>query len=1378
MPKGSVIPPVNSSKDYIHYVVGIGASAGGLEAINTLFDYMTEDKGFSFVVVQHLSPNHKSLMDELLAKHTSMKIEKATENMRLKPNHIYLIPNDSLLTLKHRKFHLINKTQNSNPSEAIDVFFESLAEEYKEAAVGIILSGTGSDGTKGLLKIKEYGGTTIVQDPRSAKFDGMPNSAIASGAADTILPPDEIGKLLEKLIANRSAKPEDTTPELTANLEELKEIIALVRQHTPYDFSAYKEHTLFRRIKRRTTQLEIDTFQEYIYYLKNHKDELELLGKEFLIGVTRFFRDEEAFTILAEDVIPKIVANKRFDGQIKLWVTACSTGEEAFTIAMLLSEELHKQGKTTSAKIFATDVDPQAIEIAARGQYAEKAMDNVPEKLINRYFYKEGNFFVVRPQLRRMVIFAQHNIIKDPPFSKVDLVSCRNMLIYMKPVLQHKVLETLHFSLNVKGYLFLGSSESTDQLSDSLKEVSKKWNIYQVISKSKNFIFNSGSLPNNRVMPTLRPVNRTTYPSKNTNEHNYIEAFQQVLLEEQGYAIFFTDENLKLQHAFGEYKKYLIIPDKVLETNLLKLVPPGLSTGINLTSRRALRTKEKEVSKRLSLEADENIHAVTVVVTPFFDHDELPNRSLCILVRTENSIKIGNESPETFTEQQAQDYKQLELEEELKEVKEELRATVEELETSNEEMQSSNEELLSSNEELQSTNEELQSLNEELHTVNSEHQQKILELQELNDDLNNYLRSTEIGQVILDEKLTVRKFNPAAKKQINIIESDIGRPFDHLTYNFINEDLTPLIIEVIDSGNSIEREVKTKGEEYFLMKILPYYRHDGSIAGSIITFVEVTKVKTLNNLLSNVLSSSPNGIIALGYNPLAENSHQAFTIELINQSATNMLRYNKAATLEGKSFYGAFPQFAESKLFKILPKVALNGKPFRTELPIEAAKLNIWLEVIVVATKFGIIITIIDITDKKEADEELKNAYQEVTKAKNKLQELNDNLERRVEERTRMLAESEERFRLLSRSTNDAIWDWNLITGEFWWNEGFTEIFGHSSENIEPGIQSLYNRLHPDEAEEIIGQLNNVINSGVKNWTKEHFFQKADGTYAQVYNRGKLLKNEYDVPYRMLGSIVDISMLKDAQEELRRSNSHLRRTNNDLDNFVYTASHDLRAPVANLTGLMTLLTPPLNNSIQGKDKHLINMVNASVVKLKRTIDSLLEVTQAQKELERKPEWIYFLRVIEDIKVDLRQQLIDSRGKIVQHIEAERICYTYTHLRSILLNLVSNAIKYRSPDRKLVITINTYETEEELILEVKDNGLGLDKRSQEKIFTMFRRFHSHIEGTGIGLYIIKRIIESNEGSISVKSEKDVGTTFTVSFMLEKPVEENSAVAKQL
>lgn len=1348
--------PVDYSEQYI---VGIGASAGGLEAINELFDNIPQGSGYSFVVVQHLSPNHKSLMDELLAKHTAITIEQAEDGMSVEPDRIYLIPNKKNMTIREGKLHLIDKPVSSSPNYGIDIFFESLAKEKKEKAIGVILSGTGSDGTRGIAEIKKNGGLVLVQDPATAKFDGMPNSAIASGYVDKSLPPEFMCEEIFQYVGLPKAEAFSGQSNEEENAPFLMDILAMVKEYTSFDFSSYKVQTLHRRLQKRINQLEIDTFREYLHYLRNNPDEIKTLANEFLIGVTRFFRDTEAFEEVAEKVIPEILKRKSPDNPVKVWVAACSTGEEAYSLAILLSEALEKGMLEVNVKIFATDIDSRAVEFAAKGVYPLSIGNDISEERLQKYFIRENDHYCVHQNIRRMVIFAEHNLIKDPPFSKMDLVSCRNMLIYMKPSLQQKVLSTFHFSLKVGGFLFLGSSESGDSIKGSLKIVSKKWNIFRVVSNSKNFLFEGTPFDKDRMTVQKAPDVR---PSRRSVDNNMMEAFQDMVSEELGYAMVFINEEYELMQAIGDYKRYVRMPEKMLQMNLLKLVPRELSVALTLALRKSSRNNEKVISQRIEMVRDGGLSNVTIVVKPYQDSNQYHRNFMAVLFKEEGK-KLFDSDEENHFEQQVSINRLIELENELKQTKEDLQAAVEELETSNEELQSSNEELISSNEELQSTNEELQSLNEELHTVNSEHQLKIRELEELNDDLNNYFRGTDIGQVFLDSNLIVRKFTPAVKNQVNLIETDIGRPISHLSYNIKQKGFIEDIQQVIKTSQPLLREIEARNGRYYLMKVIPYLRQDKTTDGAVVTFVDISQVKGLNNLLEGVLDSSLNGIMAF---ELVYEKGKIVDLEwnLVNQSAKAILG-REGVSLIGKCLSKELPEFKKGGLFTKIKKVAETGKTLHTEILFEGNENHQWLELIAVPIENGIALTIIDISEKKSAEDELMAAYDEVKEAEEKLRKLNMNLEERVKDRTQELFNSEERLRLVSMATNDAVWDWNLANNDLWWNEGFHKVFGYRKGENKQGINSWFSRLHPDEKESVIQSINEAINQGEKQWAAEHRFIKANGTYAYVYNRGYIITNEYGVPFRMLGSMVDLTKLRKAQDELERSNQSLKTINTDLDNFVYTASHDLKAPVTNLEGLVKLLVPKLEGKLDVTEKKTIDMIEMSLEKLKRTIGGLLEITKVQKDLERNIQDLSFQEVLNDAQGDVSGLMEKCKARLEVDFQVPTINYTRYNLRSILYNLLSNALKYCSKERKPFVKIKTEDAGPFIVLTFSDNGLGMNKQQVSKLFSMFKRFHPKVEGTGIGLYMVKRIVENNGGKIEVESEEGKGTTFRIFFLKE-------------
>ncbi len=1346
-----------------HYVIGIGASAGGLEAIHELFDNMPPDTSFSFVIIQHLSPDYKSLMAELLTKHTRMRVTEVEDGMLLMPDCVYVIPNKKHITLRSKRLRLTEKNVPAVPNNAIDVFFHSLAQDQGNCAIGIILSGTGSDGTRGIESIKKAGGMVIVQDPATARFDGMPNSAIHSGFADFVLPPELMAEEIFNYI--RHGATENSLTTLTTDEEEkiVTEILEIVRQATIHDFSSYKRHTILRRILRRMAGHHILRLDRYLHYLQDNPVELDLLSKEFLIGVTKFFRDREAFDILENKIIPDITGNKLPGDQLKFWVAGCSTGEEAYSMAILVAEYLERTGKDLNVKIFASDVDRDAIEVASRGFYSQQIEKDVSPGQLSNYFTRQANGYLVSQHLRKMVIFAQHNIIKDPPYSKMDMVSCRNMLIYMNHGLQKKIFAILHFSLNANGYLFLGTSENPGDLSWALSEVSKKWKIYRSIQPSRQLMSDMYALPKypaaGRTVSTPPPRN----PRQTLNGRIY-DIFSEVVSEEFGYAGIFVNETLEVIHAVGNYDQYMRLPEKRLDFSLLKMVPDPLSVAIGVAVRKAIKTNTKVTTNRVKVQYRNKIRVIRVVVKPYLNDTDQGQRFLFVLLGEEKtSRKAITEAGLHFSPPFGSEMME-ELERELKETKENLHSAVEELETANEELQSSNEELISSNEELQSTNEELQSLNEELHTVNAEHQLKIRELIELNDNLNNYFRSTDIGQIVIDRDLIIRKYTPSVLGLINLIDADIGRPISHFSFRTRYKNLVADIRYVAETGESRETEIQEADGKHYLVRIQPYIRLDHSLDGAVVSFVNITALRQLNNLLDGVLNSSLSGIMAFRNIRSRQGEVVDFQWIMINDAAARMVGRPREE-LQGRRLLEVMPGNGREGLFDRYVKVAETGKPLHHEHYYEHEGVKGWFETVAVRMEDGIAVTFSDISEKRQNQEKIIKAYQDLKRAEEKLRRLNNELEARVAERTAALSVSEERFRLLSLATNDAVWDWNLVTNQLWWNEGYKVMFGQQPEEMEKGIDSWYSRLHPEDQGRVMNNLHRIIDTGETQWADEFRFRRVDGGYAYVFGRGYVLQNEYGMPSRMLGSLVDLTSLKQVQEELEQTNNNLVRINNDLDNFVYTASHDLKAPIINLEGLVRKLHREVQPE-QGRIGYIMELITGTIETFKKTIQTLTDISRIQKSVSEDETTINLQTLLADIQTSIRDMTESSGARIEADFrEVPQIHFSQKNLQSILYNLISNAIKYRSPDRRPVVRISTTRGDGFTVLRVQDNGLGISAAQQEKLYTMFKRFHDHVEGSGVGLYIVKRIIENAGGMIEAESTEGVGTSFNVYFPVD-------------
>ncbi|HYF33588.1 MAG TPA: chemotaxis protein CheB [Chitinophagaceae bacterium] len=830
-----------------HCVVAIGASAGGLEAIHEFFDNVPENTNVSFIVVQHLSPDYKSLLVELVSKHTHMNVFEAAQGMPVQKNCVYVIPNNKIMTIRDGSLRLVDKVPEKTPNTAIDIFLQSLAEDRGSSAIAVILSGTGTDGTRGAEAIKAAGGMVLVQDPCTAKFDGMPNSAIASGSADMILAPE---LMPEEIYGYLQETPIHILNKGKIDEGKLEEIFRLVYKQSGHDFHFYKTPTIIRRLFRRMSHKGIKNLDQYIAYLQEHADEPKALSKDFLIGVTKFFRDPAAFEILYNDVLPEIINKKSFGDSLKLWVSACSTGEEAYSMAIMVDKFLSTKKVLLDVKIFATDIDETALEVASKGVYPESIEGDMSPEILERYFVKEGNQYHINQYIRKQIVFAKHNIIKDPPFIKNDIVTCRNMLIYMSTILQKKVLATLHFSLNHGGFLLLGPSETVSYMQESLEEVNGKWKIYRR-NGAQRLHHNDVFYRPNDYGKLMRDVRVTRGDVQKPTRDISVE-FKDVLAEDFGFAAFYIDSNCEIREATGNYKKYISLPEGRLHLNLLKMLPPELSIALNTAIRKAQTERKKIIVKNVRIKGKTRNTFISFIVKPAqaITHDSLT----LIVFGEERKERAGTKKLVDVSANMDPELHKyiIELEAELRETRSDLQMAIEGLESANEELQSSNEELLSANEELQSSNEELQSLNEELHTLNTEHQLKIRELVELNDDLDNYFRSSDIAQIFLDSRMILRKFNPAAVKLINLIETDVGRPISHISTNLEYPNLLEDIQEVINTGHVPEKEIKLRNGKTSLMRILPYVRQDKQMDGVVLTFVDITDMVLAKERLEHI----------------------------------------------------------------------------------------------------------------------------------------------------------------------------------------------------------------------------------------------------------------------------------------------------------------------------------------------------------------------------------------------------------------------------------------------------------------------------------------------------------------------------------------------
>jgi len=834
-----------TSKRAVFPIVGIGASAGGLEALQELFANMSSDTGMAFVLIPHLDPTHASLLPELLQRYTGMPIHESEDNMRVEPDKIYIIP-------KNKNMGILNCTlQLSEPDKPhglrlpIDFFFRSLASEQGAGAIGIILSGTGTDGTIGLRDIKAESGIVIIQDPDTAKYNGMPRNAIVNNLADIILPAAQIPVKLNELAKHYDKKSRRLYLEPTDKLSEsLQKILLILRKHTKHDFSQYKEATIQRRIERRMNISRTQSVTEYLRHIQEDPEEAHALFKDILINVTRFFRDPEAFYSLKTRML-KLISQRPTGEPLRVWVPGCSSGEEAYSVAIILRECLDELGRATSIQIFSTDVDDDAIEIARSGDYPLGISADVSPERLKRFFIRSEYTYTIRKELREILVFANQDITRDPPFSNVDAVCCRNLLIYMNAELQKRLLPILHYALNKEGILFLGPSETIGGFTTHFSTLDKKWKIYKRIETT---LANNISFPP-IVYPEKAGLQEDAVKVPRPLSANLPNLVQKALLDNYTPACIVIDYNYDILYVHGATGKYLQLPAGPMTANITELGREGLKSQLSSAIRRVIKGEPEVTYHSLWVKQNSGHLLVDLTVRQLSLPPE-PKKMLLVLfqdvvteVKTKNGKVRGTKETKT-------DERITELEEKLKHSRQSLQTTIEELETSNEELKSSNEELQSTNEELQSTNEELetsreelQSVNEELLTVNAEHQAKINELSVVNDDIKNLLDSTNVATILLDNSLCIRRYTVATIKILNIIESDVGRPLRHVTSNLNYDNLAKDAEQVLDTLVPKETEVQTEEGRWYDLRILPFRTCENAIGGLVVLFIDIDDVK-------------------------------------------------------------------------------------------------------------------------------------------------------------------------------------------------------------------------------------------------------------------------------------------------------------------------------------------------------------------------------------------------------------------------------------------------------------------------------------------------------------------------------------------------------
>jgi len=900
-------------------VVGVGASAGGLEAFRELLKHLPTDTGMAFVLIQHLDPHHESLLAPLLARTTSMPVSEARDNMKVEPNNVYVISPDTNMGILHNSLQLVQREAERGRYLPVDWFLRTLAEDRGASAIGVVLSGTASDGTLGLKAIKAANGLTFAQDEFSAEYYGMPGSAIAAGCVDFILSPQQIALEIARIARHPYLLHERLVDPIPESGDQLNKVFLLLRSRTGRDFTYYKHSTLRRRIKRRLLVHKLDRMKDYVRLLEQNPAEVDALFQDILINVTEFFRDQDSFLALENEVLPRILKRPQ-NAQIRIWAPGCSSGEEVYSIAIILQELMGMDGTSQPVQIFGTDIDPDAIEQARRGIYSERIVNEVSPERLKRFFAKVSTGYQISKGIRDMCIFAEQDVTKDPPFSKLDLVCCRNLMIYLGSVLQKKVLQIFHYALQPTGVLMLGTSESIGGHADLFRVMDAKNKLYtkKTLTTQASHIFTPQALFQDG-LPEAHPRRI----GQSTLAYDLHQEADQLVLARYGPPGVVINQDMEILSFRGETGPYFNPMPGTASLNLMKLARQELAIDLRAAVHKALKEGKPVRKEAVRVRMDVGPRLVDLQIFPMQGPVE-QERSLLVLFEKQEPKEEESARDNEGRGNSVVNNRIRELEQELAANREYMRSIIEEQEASNEELQSANEEIQSTNEELQSSNEELetakeelQSTNEELATVNEELENRNLELVSANNDLNNLMSSVNLPILMLGEDLRVRQFTRQAEKLLNLIGADIGRPVSQIRPNVDIPDMESMVTEVIHSMAIKSRELQDNKGHWYSMRARPYKTMDNRIQGAVITFIDIDDIKDAEQLrrMRDELLASEERLKAI-----LENSAAVIYLkdasgcyQLINRRFEELFGLNRDVVI-GKTDHDLFPKSYANQL--------------------------------------------------------------------------------------------------------------------------------------------------------------------------------------------------------------------------------------------------------------------------------------------------------------------------------------------------------------------------------------------------------------------------------------------------------------------------------
>ncbi|MCA9153175.1 MAG: PAS domain S-box protein [Planctomycetales bacterium] len=1290
------------------FIVGIGASAGGLESLERLFSRTPEDTGMAFVVIQHLSPDYKSVMDELLSRHTSIPIVVAEEGTRVEANHIYLMPPKKEMIISDGHLHLADKDPKAGLTLPIDHFFRSLAQDAGDRAVAIVLSGTGSDGSRGIKHVNQYGGLVISEDSHSAKFNGMPLASQETGLVHHVLEASAMPELLVRMASqprnwDSKFKPVDDTP-----LEGVEAVFDLLNRQYDIDFSHYKPTTVSRRIERRVALVNARDLDEYVERLRDDANELNLLYKDLLIGVTQFFRDAEPFGLVEEKIIPRILDDVPESEEVRVWVAGCATGEEPYSLAILFHEAFAKADRQVKLKIFATDVHSASLEYAARGIFEADRLNHITPERLQKFFTVKEDRYQVSRTVRQSIVFAQHNLLKDAPFTNLDLITCRNLLIYFQPNAQRKALSHFHFGLKTGGTLLLGLSETPGELSDEFETLDEHCKLYR---KRRDIKLPLGIQAQRVPELAVRSVPRYFNAMIPIYDH---------MLEKFMPPAFLVNQNRELVECYAGAEKLLRIRGRRPSHDLLDLLDGDAKTAIVGALARVIHHGEPISFSGVRLRTEDREQIFRLEIEMIQDRVS-GDRYYLIVLHPLAEPSTREPMSEMDTGQISRDIV-ANLEEELRYSKENLQATIEELETSNEEMQATNEELVASNEELQSTNEELHSVNEELYTVNTEHQKKIRELAELNCDMENLLRSTDVAIIFLDHTLKIRRFTPQVVELFDLVPSDIGRRIHTFAHKIRYENLVNDLELVLRDGKSLEREVRTVQDDHYFMRVLPY-RVANRIEGIVLSLIDISTIVEARQRLSHlsaIVESSKDAIISMDLNG---------KILSWNHGAELLYGFSSSEAVGQDERTLTIPKSGLPEMERLLHRVCLGEHVESVDAEFMRKDGS--------AVFASLTLSPIRVADGSIAA--VSSIARDMTER------------RRLEQMFRRTFDSMPAGMVMCNSEGQIV----LV------NNRVLELFGYRDDElrgalVETLVPERYQERHVSHRRRYFAEsMGRLMGEG-----RELFGRRKDGSEFPV--EVGISRVETDEGFFVLAAIADITARRDATEALRDEIDRRER-------FLAMLSHELRNPLNAVRNASHLLS-------SGPDvvmaKEAVAIIGRQTHHMTRLLDDLLDVSRITRDRISLNLEQVDLRNVLDEAVEAVQPLASEGSVIIERdfcLEPVVIEADHSRLEQVVSNLLTNAVKYSNEGGR--VTLRLEKNTSHATVFVRDKGVGISSEMLPRIFDLFVQADTTLDrskgGIGVGLTLARKLVQMHGGSISAHSDGvGQGSEFEVVLPLVK------------